>query len=500
MKILKLPFGWKPKEGLVYISHNSVHEHMVGQKVYITTSVTNRSVGIIISGKIFQGSFSVSKGICAIRTESDKEQQFLTPITNVKFSKKVIYSKGNGQNQYGTRFKYPIASITYTADVIDAKKMKGIIEKLDKYSNLEITKKLFKDRIIKSEEPGFIYETKLKSKLIEFSRIEGMLLGIAIGDSLGNTSESMTPKERKQEYGLIDDYLPNRHAHNKKIGLPSDDTQLAFDTLEVILSKEKVDVIELAKVFSSHQIFGIGKTVKEFLRNYKEYKKPWYLSGVVGGAGNGALMRIEPVIISALANQAENLWADTVLATILTHNSPLAIGSSVAFTNMLQKFITLKEKPNYKTLIKEFTDILGAFAGNAECDIRNENIKSKFSNSPQVFIKQAIEFGHENDMSVEQFGEYFGSGAYVLETDVMLLYILSKYLTDPQEAIIQAVNYSKDNDTTASIVGAAVGALYGKEAFRESWITGLSGRTRENDDGKVFEMIARTKEFLKNAQ
>lgn len=82
----------------------------------------------------------------------------------------------------------------------------------------------------------------------------------------------------------------------------------------------------------------------------------------------------------------------------------------------------------------------------------------------------------------------------------MLLYILSKYLTNPKKAIIQAVNYSKDNDTTASIVGAAVGALYGKEAFKKSWVTGLSGKIRENDDGKVFEMIARTKEFLKNAQ
>lgn len=54
----------------------------------------------------------------------------------------------------------------------------------------------------------------------------------------------------------------------------------------------------------------------------------------------------------------------------------------------------------------------------------------------------------------------------------------------------------KDNDTTASIVGAAMGALYGKEAFKEAWITDLSGRIREGDDGKIFEMITRTKEFL----
>lgn len=104
----KLPFGWKPKEGLVYSPHSSAHENIVGQKVYVTTKVINRSVNTIISGQVFPGSFSVSEGICTIRVKSDKRHQFLTPVTNVKFDKKVSYAEGNGQNQYGTRFKYPL--------------------------------------------------------------------------------------------------------------------------------------------------------------------------------------------------------------------------------------------------------------------------------------------------------------------------------------------------------------------------------------------------------
>jgi ADP-ribosylglycohydrolase len=496
VKIFGLTFEWKPKEGTEYLTHNTVHQSVVGQKVYIPTRVINRTVKIIIDGKIFQGSFSVSKGICTIRAKLDKEHRFLTSITNVKFDKKVTNSEKK-IDYYGKKFKYPVVSITYTAEVTDTKKMKDITEDLSGYSNLEIMKKLFKDEVIKSKEPGFIYETRPKAKFAEFSRIEGMLLGIAIGDSLGNTSESMTPEQRKQEYGLITDYLPNKHAHNKPIGLPSDDTQLSFDTLEVILNKGRLDMEELAKVFSSHRIFGIGKTVKEFLRNYKDYKDPWYMSGVVGGAGNGALMRIAPVLISSLANKTENPRADTILATMLTHNSPLAIGSSVAFVNMLYEFVSLKKgSPDPDKLIKEFVEILEAFTGEARCNIRNTKIKSKFSGSAPTFIREALQFGYENNMTVEQFGEYFGSGAYVLETDTVLLYILSKYLNDPEEAIIQAVNYTKDNDTMASIVGAAMGALYGKARFKESWITKLSGRIRENDDGKIFEMIDRTKEFL----
>src|SRR5574340_1095042 len=53
-------------------------------------------------------------------------------------------------------------------------------------------------------------------------KIAGMMLGLAIGDALGNTSESMVPTVRRHQYGWIDDYLPNRHAGCQRIGLPSD--------------------------------------------------------------------------------------------------------------------------------------------------------------------------------------------------------------------------------------------------------------------------------------
>lgn len=128
MRILGLTFGWKPKENVIYRTHNSIREGIVGQKVYVTTRVVNRAVKIIISGKALPGSFSVSKGICTIIVKSGREHKLLTPVSNVKFDKKVIHSKGSGQNQYGMRFKYPIASITYMAEVIDTRKIEDITE------------------------------------------------------------------------------------------------------------------------------------------------------------------------------------------------------------------------------------------------------------------------------------------------------------------------------------------------------------------------------------
>ena len=36
---------------------------------------------------------------------------------------------------------------------------------------------------------------------------------------------------------------------------------------------------------------------------------------------------------------------------------------------------------------------------------------------------------------------------------------------------------------------AAVGALHGREALPERWIEGLTGRTKADDDGRVFELL-----------
>ena len=70
-----------------------------------------------------------------------------------------------------------------------------------------------------------------------------------------------------------------------------------------------------------------------------------------------------------------------------------------------------------------------------------------------------------------------------------VIYILMLHGDDPEEAIVRAVNDTKDNDTIAAIVGAAVGALHGKHSLPERWMSGLSGRTMEDDDGRMLWLL-----------
>jgi len=77
-----------------------------------------------------------------------------------------------------------------------------------------------------------------------------------------------------------------------------------------------------------------------------------------------------------------------------------------------------------------------------------------------------------------------------------VIYILMCYGNDLEKAIIRAVNDTKDNDTIASIVGAAVGALHGKKKIPEKWIKELSGRTRADDNGKIFQLLETAKKVF----
>lgn len=164
------------------------------------------------------------------------------------------------------------------------------------------------------------------------------MFGLAIGDALGNTTEGQLPAERRARYGEIRDYLPNHHAGNRPVGLPSDDTQLAFWTLEQLLADDGLNPDHLAARFCRGQIWGIGGTVKAFIREFESGAKPWYQCGQPS-AGNGALMRIAPVLIPHLKTGTLALWADVALAAMLTHNDSASTAACLSFVRMLWQFV-----------------------------------------------------------------------------------------------------------------------------------------------------------------
>jgi len=318
-------------------------------------------------------------------------------------------------------------------------------------------------------------------------RVRGMLLGLAIGDALGNTSEGLTTVDRTDRHGEIHDYLPNEHAGGRRVGLPSDDSQLAFWTLESLLENGGLDPEDLAARFASRPIFGIGQSVARFLRNRAEGVTPWYRCGAES-AGNGALMRIAPIALLHPTGTSAALWLDTALASIVTHRDACSVASCVAFADLVARLLRLAEPPRPGWIATTFLATVRQVCADQLYRPRGVRFADWEGHFPD-YLEHVMDEARRSGWSTREACDAWCSGAYLLETVPSVLWILEKHASDPEEAIVRAVNDTSDNDTIAAIVGAAVGALHGGNAFPKRWEMGLLGRTTEDDSGRVFRLI-----------
>jgi len=342
---------------------------------------------------------------------------------------------------------------------------------------------------------GALFDVRVEPKRhIHFEKIEAMLLGLAIGDALGVTTESMVPAHRRMTYGEIRDYIPNRHV-NECRGFPSDDTQMSSWTLEQMLEDHGFSPENVARKFAtSGKIFGIGKTMRQFLANFKS-GKPWFQSGP-DSAGNGALMRIAPLLIPHLRTGGSAIWADTALAAMMTHNNYASTSCCLAFVAMLWDLLDMAAPPAKEWWVERYVELARDLEGDAQYEPRAGLFQGRYRGSLWRFVQEKIAWAQTSRLSVLEACNAWHSGAYLLETWPSVLYILMHHAHDPEEAIVRAVNDTKDNDTIASIVGAAVGALHGR--LPQRWVRDLSGRTTDRDDGKVFELIERVRQVLRS--
>jgi ADP-ribosylglycohydrolase len=318
-------------------------------------------------------------------------------------------------------------------------------------------------------------------------RIRGMLLGLAIGDALGNTSEGLSATERAARCGEIRDYLPNRHAGGTRVGLPSDDSQLAFWTLESMLERGELDPEDIAARFASRRIFGVGQSVQKFLDNRSQGITPWYRCGAES-AGNGALMRIAPVVLLHPVGTGPALWLETALASIITHRDACSVASCVAFTDLLARLLRLPAPPTAEWIRGTYIATARQVCTDESYRPRGGHFKDWEGTFPD-YLERALDEAARRHWSTRDACDAWQSGAYLLETVPTVLWILMNHAHDPEEAIVRAVNDTQDNDTVAAIVGAAVGALHGVRALPTSWRVGLLGRTGASDDGAMFRLV-----------
>jgi ADP-ribosylglycohydrolase len=330
---------------------------------------------------------------------------------------------------------------------------------------------------------------------VDFDRVEGMLLGLAIGNALGESSEGLLPEERRECFGEVRDYLPNPRARNEAIGLPMVDSQLAFWTLEQTLADGRLDPSSVAARFARGPMLAMGDALATFVQNFNE-GRDWFRCGAPS-AGNGSLMRIAPVVVPHVQEPSPELWVDATLCSLITHNDGASLSASVAFVKMLWDLLTMSSAPQAEWWVQSYVETARPLEPPG--DYRPFNgVFTSFRTRLSEFVETKVPPVLAKDLPVREACEAWWSGAFLLETMPSVLYILARHGHDLEESIVRAVNDTWDNDTIGAIVGAAVGALHGRSAIPQRWIDGLSGRTTVNDDGRVFELIDQARERWSN--
>jgi ADP-ribosyl-[dinitrogen reductase] hydrolase len=362
-------------------------------------------------------------------------------------------------------------------------------------SNRLLFERLVAERRLNVEPAAFLdREPPPHERPVSAERVRGMLLELAIGDALGNTSESLLPGERRLHHGEIRDYLSNERADGRCVGLPSDDTQLAFWTLEQLVERGRLDVDDLARRFNERCLFGIGQSVNTFLSNYRA-GQPWP-EAAARSAGNGALMRIAPVLVPYLRAPGADLWIDAALCAAITHNDRASIAACVAFVGILWQLLGMQCVPPMEWWVSTYVAYAKPLEGETRYRPRGGLYHGSYEGPVWRFVAEQLPLAIAVGKSALVAGDDWYSGAYLLETVPTALYILMRHAGHPEEAIIRAVNDTCDNDTIAAIVGAAVGALHGEASLPARWRANLLGRTAEADDGQVFELLDQAEALL----
>jgi ADP-ribosylglycohydrolase len=341
-------------------------------------------------------------------------------------------------------------------------------------------------------------------------RVEGMLLGLAVGDALGHSTEWKYDSDtRHREFGTIVDHVA---AGNVPGGRISDDTQFSFWTLQTLLDRGSFDFEALACRFVERRdlVVGMGRNTAAALSRHAERLRTGtpllhLCSGdpEVDGRGNGSVMRLAPLLLPHLRQPSPALYSDLALAAFVTHGHPAALAATVALGHLLWELLRrpLARAPEPEWWLGEFVRVASqlepARPRYGPGRSPEPDLLRNFDGCLWEFVEGPVRKAWRQRMSVRDACSLrgFGSGADCLQSVPAILYILMHHGDSFESAVIAAVNDTKDNDTVASVIGALLGALHGRRAIRQKWLDGITshslGDVRGASDCAAIERLAR---------
>ena len=314
-------------------------------------------------------------------------------------------------------------------------------------------------------------------------RYRGAMLGTAIGDALGRPAEGLSPRNIREAFGELTDFLPWLGWTDGPTGTFTDDTEMALCLAQSIVERQGIDPGDLADRFRAWGRIGrgMGSATRAACRRIGDGFE-WYESGS-DSAGNGAAMRAAPVGLFDLLDM-DALRTDAATTAVVTHNQATAAASTIvaAYTvaHLLHTPIGFFDADDLLIGIEEVM-----------ADVEDPALpERRDSRSVVTLMERICDVFAMRDRSLETIFSLTHNGAFVLESLPAALAAFLASPEDPEQAIIAAVNGGYDADTIGAMAGSFAGAYHGASNLPERWVDNIEFRT--GLEGVADELLAFT--------
>jgi ADP-ribosylglycohydrolase len=269
-------------------------------------------------------------------------------------------------------------------------------------------------------------------------RLNGVLLGTALGDALGLPAERLRPERIARRFGRMD-----RFQMLGATGFVSDDTEQAALVAQS-LGRYPADPTACANAFRRSLVgwfwrlpWGVGMaTIKACLRSTCGLRP----SGV-GAAGNGAAMRAAIVGVFFADDSDARLRFGRALAEV-THLDERAVAGALFVSELAAAVCRSSNRTeNFRAALNTV----------AEPQLHAALVRA------EVLAGNAAETGHA--------AKELGTSGYVLHTVAFAAFCFLRYGDHPLPALQEAIAAGGDTDSIAAILGGWLGAIHGERGL-----------------------------------
>lgn len=283
------------------------------------------------------------------------------------------------------------------------------------------------------------------------NRFKAALVGHAVSDALGATTEFMTPEDIKKDIGIHRDITGGGWL-SLEPGEVTDDTEMTLCVARSLVECRGYNLKDIADKFVdwyNSDPIDIGKTCRAGINRHirtgnleAEYDDH--------GAGNGGAMRELPLIL-LYSHDREFMLNAVVSQSRLTHNHKESDEGCCCYADL----------------------VAAALSGASKDELRRI-----LANYP-LFATERYE------------GK---SGGYIVDTLRAVFHYF--FSTDSLEkCVVGVVNQGQDSDTCGALAGGLAGAFYKMEAIPARWLDALD-RDVHNELVQLAEQLAAMKEAL----